>query len=198
LGAFTPKYDIVYDGFENKYATNSIEDSATMNVNHPAEFGFNDIEPTGAELQTTDCEALKTVEKYEWNAEFRQHVFFIFFKNDDNIRLLLKQIPIVDRVSPKDGSIGSFIEFYSSDPFSGALNNTPFMRIMSEELLAGRGNAFEEGYTLLESLALNGENFSEVFTNSSPLSGAISHIYYHQEKGIIGFKRKDNTFWKFK
>lgn len=197
LGLFSTSFEVPYDSFETIEFEREAGGLASATVNHPSYFSFLGIQKTATTSEVFDCEAFNSVEKYNWKIESKQTIISIDINSDGNPEvLMIKETPLVDQSSPKDGEIGIFLEFFDKDEFSGLLHSTEFMRIMAKELQAGKGAVLEKGHTFLDNISIKGETFEEVYSNTEKLSGAISNIYYNKSLGLIGFKDKDNILWR--
>ncbi len=198
LGLFSTNFEVPYDSFETIEFESEAGGLVTVSVNHPSDFGLLGVQKKTTTTQVFDCETFNSVERYSWKIESKQSLISVDINSDGNpSTIMIKETPIVDQSNPIDGAIGVFLEFFDQDEFSGLMHSVEFMRVMTTELQVGKGEAYESGYTYLESISIKGETFEEVYSNTEKLSGAISNIYYNKSLGFIGFKDNDNILWRF-
>nr|MCU0346147.1 hypothetical protein [Saprospiraceae bacterium] len=175
LGLYTVNFEVPYEpDFELLDIVSEEDTTGLVSVNHPLDFEFLQLSQTTTTTEVFDCEAFNTAEKYTWRVASQQTLLTVVLgDNNSSSILMIKETPLVDDTKPQDGPIGNFLEFYHEDGFSGLLKDSPFMRVMTLELQAGKGSGYEQGFTLLDSITIKGETYEQVYTNTESLTGKV-------------------------
>ncbi len=196
LGEFLTTIEMPYDSFEYVPLIGENGDTAGLSVNHPSALNdgsmFHHRNPITS--YASDCQALRSIEKYSWNVRDKRVLALISTTNTAQF-ILIKAVPVFDETKPEDGPVAQYYQFFKQGA-GNVIEATDFMSIMVEEEAEGQGRKWEHGTNFIGNIAIAGQPFSNVYTNSNDLNNSIEQIYFTYDKGIVGIKDGQDEMWR--
>ncbi len=198
LGEYSTTIELPYDSFEYVLLLGENGDTGSLSINHPSALSGGNLFFHSNPVQrfTSDCQGLKTVEKYDWSIRDKRALVLIVKPGSPHF-ILIKAEPVFDDTKPEIGPIAHVFRFFKEGPGNN-VEETDFMSILAEETVVGigQGKTFEHGSTLIEELNINGKTYSNVYTNEDNLGIGIQNLYFTFGDGIVGLKDDEGVMWR--